>query len=215
MQADKFCGQLSMKLAGRRPMIQNETDYFSSAVVVPLVRQGGGPGILFEVRSTQLAWQPGEICFPGGRIEPGDPSPEAAAARETYEELGLNPGGLTICGPLDYLVSPIGVLVYPFAGYIDDVRRLVLNKDEVAEIFVVPLEFFLTTQPLAAEMEVATRPLPGFPLQLLPDSYPSSWRRRTKYPVLFYHYGDYVIWGLTARVVYNFIGVCRELGLVR
>ncbi|MDR3589605.1 MAG: CoA pyrophosphatase [Negativicutes bacterium] len=209
MQVDQFCAQLKKKLTGRIPIIQNETDYFSSAVVVPLVKQGGELGILFEVRSAQLAWQPGEICFPGGRIEPGDISPEAAAARETYEELGLHAGDLTVVGPLDYLVSPIGVIVYPFAGYIHDVRQVVPSKDEVAEVFVVPLKFFLATEPLAADMEVATRPLPGFPMHLLPGDYPASWRRRTTYPVLFYHYREYVIWGLTARLVYNFINICR------
>jgi peroxisomal coenzyme A diphosphatase NUDT7 len=210
MQVDKFCAKLKTKLAGRLPVIQNETDYFSSAVVVPLVRQGEGLGILFEVRSAQLAWQPGEICFPGGRIEPGDASPEAAAVRETCEELGLTETGLQVLGTLDYLVSPIGVIVYPFAGYIHDCRQIVPNSDEVAEVFVVPLEFFLATEPLAADMEIATRPLPGFPLDLLPDGYLSSWRRRATYPVLFYQYRDYVIWGLTARVVHNFITICRS-----
>lgn len=210
MHVDKFCAELKTKLAGRLPQIQNETDYFASAVVVPLVRQGEELGVLFEVRSSQLTWQPGEICFPGGRIEPGDVNPEAAAVRETYEELGLGTGDLGIIGPLDYLVSPIGVIVYPFVGYIPRYSRIIPSKDEVAEVFVVPLEFFLTTKPLVADMEVATRPLPGFPLELLPEGYPHSWRRRTKYPVLFYHYKKYVIWGLTARVLYNFITLCRE-----
>jgi len=210
MLVDNFCARLKTKLAGRPPVIQNETDYFSCAVVVPLVKQGGELGVLFEVRSAQLAWQPGEICFPGGRIEPGDAGPEAAAERETCEELGLSASDLQVIGPLDYLVSPIGVIVYPFAGYIPDYRQIVPSRDEVAEVFVVPLKFFLTTEPLSADMEVATRPLPGFPLQLLPDGYPSSWRRRTTYPVLFYHYQEYVIWGLTARVLYNFITICRQ-----
>ncbi|MDR3566254.1 MAG: CoA pyrophosphatase [Negativicutes bacterium] len=212
MKVEQFCGQLQEALAGRVPKIQNETDYFSSAVVVPLIRQGDELGVLFEVRSAKLAWQPGQICFPGGRIEPYDANPEAAAQRETCEELGLTTDDFQLFGQLDYMVSPIGVIVYPYAGYIYDLTQVCPSKDEVAEVFVVPLEYLLATEPQTADMEVATRPLPGFPHQLVPDDYPRDWLRRATYPVLFYQYGDHVIWGLTARLLYNFICICRNMG---
>lgn len=211
MQADQLCDALENKLAGRLVQIQNETDYFAAAVVVPLVPAGGEPAVLFEVRSAQLAWQPGEICFPGGKIEAADADPRHAAVREAYEELGLPRGGLRLLGPLDYLVSPIGVIIYPFAGYIADPSAIKPAPGEVAEIFTVPLSFFLENAPLKAEMEVATRPLPGFPAELLPG-YTRDWRRRAVYPVLFYRYGERVIWGLTARIMYNFVQICRETG---
>lgn len=210
MQTHQFCRALENKLAGRCPTIQNETDYFAAAVVVTLVPRDGELAVLFEVRASQLAWQPGEICFPGGKIEAADPDPQHAAVREAYEELGLPPGSLRLLGPLDYLVSPIGVIIYPFAGYIADPAAIRPEAGEVAETFTVPLKFFLDNEPLSAEMEVATRPLPGFPTELIPG-YTRDWRRRAAYPVLFYQYEKHVIWGLTARLMYNFVGICREM----
>ena len=211
MQADAFRQALKTRLTDRFITIQNETDYFSSAVVLPLVPVGDGLGLLFEVRSAQLAWQPGEICFPGGRIEASDASPRHAAVREAGEELGLPPDCLEIIGTLDYLVSPIGVIIYPFAGYIAEPAKIKANSGEVAELFTVPLAFFLNNEPQTAEMEIATRPLSGFPLELMPPGYPEGWRRRATYPVFFYKYDKYVIWGLSARILYNFIEVCREI----
>lgn len=212
LPTEELCRVLKTKLASRVVGIQNETDYFTAAVVLPLVPQGDDLALLFEVRSSQLAWQPGEICFPGGRIEPGDAGPPQAAARETCEELGLDSGALEMLGPLDYLVSPIGVIIYPFAGFIAEPDRIRPNPGEVAELFTVPLKYFLTNEPLTATMEIATRPLDGFPRELLPASYPQGWRRRATYPVLFYKYGKYVIWGLSARLLYNFVQLCREAG---
>lgn len=213
LPSDYFRQALKTKLTSRFVGIQNETDYFTSAVVLPLVPTGDDLALLFEVRSAQLAWQPGEICFPGGRIEPNDASPQQAAVRESCEELGLAGGALEILGPLDCLVSPIGVIIYPFVGFIAEPERIKPNPGEVAELFTVPLKFFLTNEPHSATMEVATRPLADFPLELMPATYPRGWRRRATYPVLFYKYGKHVIWGLSARMLYSFVQICREIGM--
>ncbi|HMM21957.1 MAG TPA: CoA pyrophosphatase [Selenomonadales bacterium] len=210
MKIEDICQGLRGRLAGRCRKIQNETDYFSAAVVLPLVPQGEELGILFEVRSPKLTWQPGEICFPGGRIEAAE-SPGQAALRETCEELRIMPQGLAFLGPLDYLVSPIGVILYPYVGYIAEPQKIRPNNGEVAEIFTVPLRFLLENDPFVAEMEVATRPLPGFPLEHMPPGYPSGWRSRASYPVYFYRYQGRVIWGITARVLNDFILLCRDL----
>ena len=115
-----FCDRLGAKLKSRRFEIENESDYFASAVLVPLVRHNGRLGVLFEVRSAELNRQPGDICFPGGRIELDDDGPQAAAMRETQEELSLPADAIEVIGPLNYMVSPIGVVIYPFAAYIKD-----------------------------------------------------------------------------------------------
>lgn len=210
MNIEDICRGLKDRLDGRLRGIQNETDYFSAAVILPLVPHENGLGILFEVRSPKLAWQPGEICFPGGRIEKNE-NPEQAAVRETYEELQLPKQSLALLGALDYLVSPIGVILYPYVGYISDPEKINPNTGEVAQVFVVPLQFLLENEPLVAHMEVATRPMPGFPLEQLPPDYPAGWRSRASYPVYFYQYQDYVIWGITARVLNDFIGLCRDI----
>ena len=112
-----FCERLGKILRDRNCEIENESDYLSSAVLVPLVRREGRLGVLFEVRSAALTWQPGDICFPGGRIELDDAGPEAAAVRETREELSLPDDAVDVIGPLNTMVSPIGVMIYPCGLY--------------------------------------------------------------------------------------------------
>lgn len=205
-----FCDRLGSLLSSRECEIENESDFLASAVLVPLVRDNGRLGILFEVRSAGLSWQPGDICFPGGKIEIDDGSPLDAAVRETKEELQIPAEAIDIIGPLDYMVSPIGVLLHPFAAYIRDYSLVRPKAEEVAEVFVAPLEYLLAVEPMTAHMEVATRPLPDFPLDMVAASYARDWKRRATYPVLFYQYGGHVIWGLTARVLYGFLNICRR-----
>lgn len=206
-----LCERLGKLLQSRGCEIENETDYLRSAVLVPLVRREGRLGVLFEVRSTALTWQPGDICFPGGRIELDDAGSEAAAVRETREELSLPDSAIEVIGPLNSMVSPIGVMIHPYAAFINNFDLIRPNHGEVSEVFVAPLDYLLAVEPLTAHMEVATRPLPDFPLNLLEASYARDWKRRTTYPVMFYQYGGHVIWGLTARVLYGFLNVCRSL----
>lgn len=206
-----FYEKIREALQSRPPRIENENDYFSSAVLIPLVCYKGQLRVLFEVRSSTLSWQPGEICFPGGRIEHDDCSPLAAAIRETSEEIGVPGELIQPLGALDYIVSPIGVILYPFVGFIEKAEAVVPSCDEVGKIFSVPLDYLMATEPLIGRMEVATRPLGDFPIHLLPDGYPIDWKRRAEYEVLFYQYKEYVIWGLTAKVLHKFIQVCKEI----
>ena len=87
MFLDKWMNQLSED----RPLFIGEATAFRSAVLIPLIQVDGEWHILFEVRSLTMRKQPGDISFPGGRIDKTDPTPLAAALRETYEELGINP----------------------------------------------------------------------------------------------------------------------------
>lgn len=181
--------------------------FFSAAVLIPLIIKNDKMEILFEVRSKKLNWQPGEICFPGGKIDKTDTTPVDTAVRETSEELGIAREKITVLGTMDEIISPIGVRLYPTVGHIDDLQ-LNLNEAEVAEVFTVPFSWLMKAQPRVAKMEMGTRPLEGFPFNLLPD-YPDQWRKRSNYKVLFYEYQDYVIWGLTAYVLNNFIRMYR------
>ncbi len=201
---------LAGALPGHSGKIANAEDYLQAAVTIPLIDIAGQPSILFEVRSGKLNWQPGEICFPGGRIESRDSTPLDAAMREAVEELGLRQEDIEAVGAMDLLVSPIGVMLYPFVCHIVADVTFAPNTDEVAEIFTVPLSFLLAVKPQTAFMETATRPLEGFPFELLPPQYPRGYRRRAKYPVLFYQYNQYVIWGITARILASFISLCQN-----
>ena len=98
------------------PLFIGEETAFRSAVLIPLVQVDGEWHILFEVRSFTMRKQPGDISFPGGRIDATDPTPLAAALRETYEELGVDPKTVTLVGQLSpYIASPAFV-IYPFVA---------------------------------------------------------------------------------------------------
>lgn len=207
---DDLCREIASALATAANGQGDYNDLFPAAVLVPLILEDNEPAVLFEVRSSHLAWQPGEICFPGGRIEKSDASALMAAVRETKEELALSSGEVKILGPLKPIISPIGVSLYPYVGYISPLRSIVPNKDEVAEIFTVPLRFLLENKPIAAQMEMGTRPLHDFPFSLV-AGYSKEWMVRKSYQVLFYQYKKYVIWGLTAQVLQGFLEIYKQV----
>lgn len=210
MVVEKLCNELTVALAVAREQHDPYEGYFSAAVLVPLVLVNNQLAILFEMRSTTLAWQPGEICFPGGRIETSDRTPMEAALRETTEELGIGRAQIQLIGSLPEIISPIGVRLYPSIGYLHNVQEMNPSPAEVGEVFTVPVEFLLSTEPIIGHMERCTRPLADFPFDLLPG-YSANWQKRKDYQVLFYKYGDYVIWGLTAQVLHNFLKVYRKV----
>ncbi|WP_051296481.1 NUDIX hydrolase [Anaeroarcus burkinensis] len=182
--------------------------YFRAAVVVPILEIHGELAVLFQVRSSQMAWQPGDICFPGGRVQL-DETPCQAARREMAEELGIDEDCLDLVGELPEVASPIGVWLHPYAGVLQDCKELKLQSEEVAETFCIPLAELLAMTPEVGRMEMATKPMPGFPHHLLPE-YSKEWRRRGEYDVYFYVWKDRVIWGLTAQVLKNFLDVYRK-----
>jgi len=198
---------IALRLSGRRPTIVDESAYIISAVLLPLVNEGGSDYVLFEVRSKDLNRQPGEICFPGGKVENGErPDPLVAAVRETCEELGITGREIEVLGPLDIMVTPLGAMVYPFVGRVN-ISHLRPNPREVERVFLVPIDFFLETPPFVTYVEVATRYDRDFPLEKVPPIYKEGWQVRTSYPMYFYQYEDYFIWGLTCRIMYNFLGI--------
>lgn len=207
---EHFITRMSAALARQHRNQFASYAFFQAAVLVPVVRMNNKFHILFEVRSSHLTWQPGEICFPGGKIEEADGTPQQAALRETSEELGIDAHAVQVLGTLDDIISPIGVMLFPTVGFVPADIVMHPNATEVAETFTVPLEFLLSAEPVTATMEMGTRPLTGFPFDMVPG-YSRDWKRRGTYTVLFYRYRDYVIWGLTAHVLSSFIKICREL----
>lgn len=210
MSKDFFCERMKEFFCAYQPQLKGETEYSKAAVMLPLLEIDRKQCILFEVRSADLNWQPGEICFPGGRIEASDADAQSAAARETCEELNLKPENIEIYGPLDYIATQMGVLVYPFVGKLHAPEKIVASKDEVAEIFTVPLDELLHMQPLVSQVQVSTQPASeNFPFDFLPE-YSQGPKLRKKYDLYFYYYGKHVIWGLTARILKDFLALYRK-----
>ncbi|MGM9926912.1 MAG: NUDIX hydrolase, partial [Bacillus sp. (in: firmicutes)] len=174
-------------------------------VLIPLVQVNEEWHILFEVRSFNMRKQPGDISFPGGRIDSTDQSPLAAALRETSEELGVNPKAINILGQLSpYIASP-SFVVYPFVGTIDYNQILHgYNKEEVEEIFTVPVKWLLNHEPYMHLVSVEPVPSPDFPFEKIMNGTQYQWRTRAM-EEWFFDYEKYTIWGLTARILKHFI----------
>lgn len=212
MREKDLFDKLSITLTKEGTEQRGDIGYFHAAVLVPLVWEQDQLAVLFEKRSSNLSWQPGEICFPGGRIEKSDENPIFAAVRETTEELGIQAEEIQILGTLQDVISPIGVRLYPSIGLLKDFDSIQANLDEVAEVFTVPLHFLVENPPIIGHMERCTRPLPDFPFELVPG-YSENWQKRKDYQVLFYQYNQHVIWGLTAQVLHDFLRIYKKIEL--
>ncbi|MCP8970792.1 NUDIX hydrolase [Ectobacillus ponti] len=175
------------------------------AILLPLVEREGEVHILFEVRARRMRRQPGEICFPGGKVDRSDPDERYTAIRETTEELGITAGCVTHVLPLDYLVSASGTIIYPFVGQVQ-AEGMTPNPGEVEEVFTVPLSHFQQTQPDVHLLHLKPVPEPGFPFHLIPGGENYNWQTRSM-EEYFYHYEDKVIWGLTARILQHFLEI--------
>ena len=176
----------------------------SFAVLVPMIEIDGELNFIYEVRSNSIT-QPGEISFPGGRIEEGE-SPKEAAIRETSEELLLNKANIEIIAELNYVSSKSGAFVFTFLGLIKDVYadEIEYCVDEVSEVFFVPLSFFLKNQPEKYYMNYYPKADKDFPYHMVNNGEDYNWGN-IRYPVYFYKYCNYIIWGLTAKITYSFI----------
>lgn len=114
-----------------------------AAVLVPIVDRGDTLTVLLTERASDLRHHAGQISFPGGRIEPGDPSVVDAALREAHEEIGLGRERVDVVGLLpDHLIVS-GFRVTPVVGFVAADYSLRLDRREVADAFEVPLPFLL------------------------------------------------------------------------
>lgn len=138
--------RLRVRLAGlpARPADPLHAGYTPAAVLVPLVLGAGEPTLLLTRRTAHLHDHPGQIAFPGGRVDAGDVSPEATALREAEEEIGLAPGCVELIGRLpEYAITATGFRVTPVVGLVHAPLALRLDSFEVAEAFQPPLSFLL------------------------------------------------------------------------
>ncbi|AKL95644.1 ADP-ribose pyrophosphatase [Clostridium aceticum] len=180
-----------------------------SAVLVPIISVKDELHVLFEVRSHQLKSQPGEICFPGGKVENNETLQESAL-RETVEELNISINNIQVVGKLDPVITLFDMIIYPYCGIIHDINLedISYNTKEVASIFTVPLKELLQQKPLVHKVKMNTSPDENFPFHLVQQGTKYHWRV-SDYYVYFYQYQHYVIWGITAKILYHFLEIIR------
>ncbi len=170
------------------------------SVLVPFVEKDGEPCLLFEVRARTMKSQPGEVCFPGGHVEKGE-SPEEAALRETFEEIGIGKEQVELIGPGDILYGYANYTLFTYLGVVnfDDYRNACLAEEEVDEIFLVPLRRFVENPPEIYSENVFTEIDDSFPYERIGISGDYPWRVGN-WEIPIYEIDGRVIWGLTARI---------------
>lgn len=204
MELDSIYKKISSRISNP------EGIYNSYAILIPLVFVDGKIHLLFEVRSENLKTQPGEICFPGGKIEKNE-TPLQSAVRETCEELNIKKSNIEVFGQADYIVTPFNVILYPFVGFIANInpQNINFNQNEVGSIFTVPLDFFQNTKPkkhlVKSKLEVSE----DFPFHKIQNGKGYNFRTG-EYPIYFYEYNNYIIWGMTARIINNFMDILNK-----
>ena len=161
-----------------------------AAVLLGLFEQEGESSLLFIRRAATLRAHSGEIAFPGGGVDVVDSSPVMTALREAQEEIGLAPGRVEVLGLLPPVFTVVSnYLIIPVVGYLPQgLGTLQLQASEVTEIIIVPLHAL--TEATIFHTEEWTR----------------GGRVRTVY---FYDYGDYRIWGATARILNELLEMLR------
>jgi 8-oxo-dGTP pyrophosphatase MutT (NUDIX family) len=152
----------------------------AAAVLVPIVERESAPTLLLTVRASHLRRHAGQISFPGGRMEDADADPIAAAVRETYEELAIEPRFVAPMGFLSDHIVRTGYRITPVVALVQPGFTLAPDSAEVAEVFELPLAFALAE-----------------------DNYRSLQRtlREMTLSVWELSYGERTIWGATAGIL--------------
>jgi 8-oxo-dGTP pyrophosphatase MutT (NUDIX family) len=160
-----------------------------AAVLVPIVDRAE-PTVLLTQRTADLPDHAGQIAFPGGKIDPSDATPLAAAVREAREEIGLEARFIEPLGYLDLYMTTLGYRIVPTVARVVPDFTLTLSPREVADAFEVPLAFLM--EPVNHQQ------------------HRREWKglQRTFYAM---PYGDRYIWGATAGILRNlYERICRE-----
>ena len=152
-----------------------------AAVLVPIIDRAE-PTILLTQRAQHLPDHPGQISFPGGKIDKTDASPLDAALREADEEIGLDRDGVEPLGYLDVYMTTLGYRIVPTIARVKPDFKLTLNTGEVDAVFEVPLAFLMDQ----ANVQRHSR----------------DWQGMTRhyYAISF---GEHYIWGVTAGILRN------------
>lgn len=133
---------LEALLGKAAPATALPSDYMRAGVLLPLFQRDGAYHVVLTRRSYQLDYEPGVICFPGGRYEASDPDLTHTAVRETFEEIGVAMDDIRLLGCLEPYVTRFGVAIQPAVGLIPADYPYRPSEAEVDEIIEAPLDAF-------------------------------------------------------------------------
>lgn len=159
-----------------------------AAVLIPITN-AMEPELVFTRRATHMTTHSGEVAFPGGKRDPSDPDLIHTALRESMEEVALPPEAVKIIGQTGSVISRFGLEVTPIVGIIGADTPLTANMAELDRIFKVPVSYFLQKENLTF----------------------NHWKMRNKdYMIPSFYYGEYLIWGLTAVMLVEFLNITLD-----
>jgi len=181
-----FVYEIKKILVGRKRKTIGHSSFARAAVLVPLFNKEGSCHLLLTKRTDQVKYHKGEISFPGGMVDENDISLEKTALREAFEEIGLRESDVQIIGALDDIVTVTDFIVTPFVGLFPYPYPFKTSPVEIAELIEVPLSFLLTEENFN-EREIT--------------------RMGRKEIIYAYQYGEHTIWGATARILKQFLGL--------
>jgi len=187
-----FVESLRNCLAQRTPGVRAEWETRPAAVLVPLYQNGGEWHLLLTERTNTVEDHKGQVAFPGGRVDPGDVDRVDTALREAEEEVGLKREHVTVLGQLDELVTVSQYRITPVVGVFPWPYPFRLSTTELSEVFGVPVRWL--ADPAHLETRQRHPLISGRPVD-----------------VYYFHYPGHTVWGVTARIILNFLEVAGPL----
>lgn len=194
---DQRIAELRTRLAARERLVIDEAaqtrlglqGFHEAAVLVPIVRAPGEPArLIFTVRPDGLRHHSGQIAFPGGQCEASDSHAAGSALREAEEELGIPPQAAEVLGFLDDQPTPTGFVITPVVAVLRGPLTLTPSPDEVADVFLAELDALARLHRAAGEVTYLGR----------------------SYSMHEYLWEGRRIWGVTARILYDFYEVLGD-----
>lgn len=186
--------QTALESRSRRLSTVERDDRVPAAVLLLIVYRGDEPHLVFTKKTDTVPHHKGQFAFPGGLVETYDGSRVETALREAREEIGLDPAAVEVLGLLDDVsTATTGFVITPVIGLCSTAPALRADGREIERVLEIPLRYLL--DPTAFREE--------------------QWERDgRRHPVIFMSYGDDVIWGATARILKEFLGVVFGTGPV-
>jgi 8-oxo-dGTP pyrophosphatase MutT (NUDIX family) len=183
--------RIRQALSQRQRLCISDPHRIPSAVLIPIYKKQGEYHILFIQRTDRVKDHKGQISFPGGAYEEGDDNLLQTALREAAEEVGLASEDVEVLGELDdFRTIGSGYVISPFVARMPWPYHLKVDEWETEEVIGVPISVLLDERNVSQDKDI----LEGEEI----DQY-------------YYHYQDKVIWGATARILNQFLGILADI----